>query len=963
MSKRLYRISAFVIAICMLVLACPAFLTACGTSDDGVEILTVRDIVLDTTNAKVEYAYGEEFSAEGLKVTAILSDGSEREIPLEKCRISKVKNTPGKRKVSVTYAKKTKRYEVVFADKPMPPISAEPLLEIAGDKTDGAYRVQAEAIDLATSGVLQSGGELIVESESADGGKYIANYGNTNNYFGFTFNSTEAKDDVTLVIRVANPSTEHVMQVGSNILPYLNYAGTSNSGAIGIMRGAAIAKASETDGLVWSDFVVRGLKIKEGANTLTFGVLDGVVPCIDYFDFYVGKYYSGSSLELAAAGESTALQFEEFGLERVTTREDYLETYHLEQGELCVLDNVGADGGKAAFALMRGEVSTVITAAENSTVQLIMSAASGADWKFIKDATITLDGEKIKFNEHNIRAGDPEKGEIVWKDTDLGFYDLTAGEHLLHISIDSPHANFDALTVKTVSKGAFMEKHPEVYIDGAGTFVMEGEHLDPSGVVARDDYAELVIGQPYGAYNVISDKRASGGRAIDGFTGKPVTATHPEAENTVFTFDFYLAEAATVDVNAVAASQLGVNFAIRDHVIVRIDGLVMSPNACNLAQYWNDGKIEFDDPMFLDTRIAHRNLAAGRHTLKIEVINFFFILDCIKINVLSYGEYAPDVVIDGLGEFYVEAEGLDPTGAIARKDFIDAGRILSERDEYCIEAADNPHGGYNICGLDTGSKLTTYFELEDKATVRILMGAKSNLGIAIWEKTHVKFVLDEKVLTPNAQNVMNANNNSWIELEIDDLVNLDKGSHKLEIVLVGFSFELDYIKFDVTDYGTQRTMFEIANNGDVVIQAENTDGREAIIRDDFKPYMPNDKDKYGVFEEGSVKYILGMQTGSKIKIYFTVKAKCTVALYMNARGGNNSGCALWDASSGGFTLNGVNMQPAPNEASRLSGEFKDVLLFENKSLEAGDYTYCVELKSFTDFNIDYFKFVVSGYGE
>ncbi len=32
-----------------------------------------------------------------------------------------------------------------------------------------------------------------------------ANYGNTNNYFGFTFNSTEAKDDVTLVIRVANP--------------------------------------------------------------------------------------------------------------------------------------------------------------------------------------------------------------------------------------------------------------------------------------------------------------------------------------------------------------------------------------------------------------------------------------------------------------------------------------------------------------------------------------------------------------------------------------------------------------------------------------------------------------------------------------------------------------------------------------------------------------------------------------
>ena len=181
--------------------------------------------MLDTTNAKTEFAYGEEFSAEGLKVTAILSDKSEREIALEKCRISKVRNTPGKRKVSVTYAKKTKRYDVVFADKPMPPISNDVKLEITGIKTDGAYRMQAEDIDFAISGVQAVGGDLVVGETD----KYVANYGNTDNYFGFTFTSDADYNDVTLNVRMANPSTERAIQPGSSIMMYLNYAGDRKS--------------------------------------------------------------------------------------------------------------------------------------------------------------------------------------------------------------------------------------------------------------------------------------------------------------------------------------------------------------------------------------------------------------------------------------------------------------------------------------------------------------------------------------------------------------------------------------------------------------------------------------------------------------------------------------------------------------------------------------------------------------
>ena len=152
-----------------------------------------------------------------------MSDKSERDIPLEKCRISKVRNTPGKRKVSVTYAKKTKRYDVVFADKPMPPISSDVKLEITGIKTDGAYRMQAEDIDFAISGVQAVDGDLVVGETD----KYVANYGNTDNYFGFTFTSDADYNDVTLNVRMANPSTERAIQPGSSIMMYLNYAGTT----------------------------------------------------------------------------------------------------------------------------------------------------------------------------------------------------------------------------------------------------------------------------------------------------------------------------------------------------------------------------------------------------------------------------------------------------------------------------------------------------------------------------------------------------------------------------------------------------------------------------------------------------------------------------------------------------------------------------------------------------------------
>lgn len=951
------RATAFIVAMCLVIAACP-FLTACGPKEKPkVETLTVRDITLDISEAKTEFAYGEQFSAEGLKVTATLSDSSTRDIPLSSCRISKVNNAPGKRKVSVTYARKTKRYEVVFLDKPMPPISATSLLDIEGEEV---YRVQAEDIDLEVSGVKVADGELKLSGGNADNGGYIANYGVAENYFGFTFTANKDYGNTTAVLRVASPSTENAFYFGGDMSVHLNYNGTNDNGSLGIVNSVAIPK-SEENAPAWCDFILRGLNIKEGTNTLTFSILGENVPYIDYVDFYIGSEFSKSTVTLADAGEKAVKDFEDLSIEKAVTRNDYMEAYNLSTGEVCVLPNAQADGGKAVYALMNGQATTLITAEEDSTVQIIINAASHIDWRFTKEAEIRLDGEVVTFNEQNIRAG--TESEVVWKDTSLGFFDLNAGKHLLDIKINSPHAKFDSVTFKTVSKGEFTE-HPEIYLDTVGTQIMEGEHLDPSNVVVRQDYSELVIGATHGKYNTRTEQTASGWNYIDGFTGFPDADKNPygnEVEKTVFTFDFYLAGDATVEVNAVACSALGVNFANRGEILVKIDGEICSPAPCNLAQYWNGSG--YDGNRWLDTLIARKNLEAGKHTFTMEVLNFFFDLDCFKFTAVTMDGYEPDAVIDGAGTFYAEAEKLDPSGVIARADFIANGAISQEKGEYCIRTDSNPHGGSYICGFTKGTILTTRFQLNDVANLRIFIIAKTNLGVAVWKSDQVKFSVDDTELSPRVQSAMNANNDGagWVELEIAEHIALEKGTHTFKIDITGFDFNLDCIKFDVIGYGESaekvRNDITFNGDGDYKFEAEWFDdcdvklqnGQTAAEGKDF-PIFTTDNPSNGMF-------VGGLNTGTVLNLHFNSTEQANIKIAASIRAGIP--VQIWNQTHCKIYMDGELVSP-PADQGELTSIFAEKILFEG-NLAAGEHVLKIEMDPF-GFDMDYFKFTVTNFG-
>ena len=115
-SNSIKKIVAATMAACMITPLALTTLAGCGGDNGGDSDITkpeveILSISLDTSAAKTEFKFGENFSYEGLKVTAKMSDNTEKDIPLSDCRVSTPNmETAGKRNVNVTYNGKSARY-------------------------------------------------------------------------------------------------------------------------------------------------------------------------------------------------------------------------------------------------------------------------------------------------------------------------------------------------------------------------------------------------------------------------------------------------------------------------------------------------------------------------------------------------------------------------------------------------------------------------------------------------------------------------------------------------------------------------------------------------------------------------------------------------------------------------------------------------------------------------------------
>ena len=442
-----------------------------STPDGPTTKVSVKSITLDTTEAKTEFNFAEEFTTEGVKVTATMSDGSTKAVELKDCRIVKPDTTkPGTRTVTIVYEGQTARYEVIVKTKVIPQISATSLLDITAENESIPYRVEAENIDMVTPGVKKAEGvtdfvaTAPVDADITSGDKYLTGYNVQYNYFGFTFTANQQYESVTLVLRVAN-STAADLNAGEMKM-YLNFAQDENGNASGEISLDGYTIEANGAGK-WTDIVLRGIDIPEGTNTLTFEVQGNKAFDLDYIDFYVGMRYINSIVEIA---DTTTIvkELENFDTEKAFTRPDLAAAHGLKDGQLYV-ESVDKEspgkttsGGTSVGAIGKGsQLSTTLRLAQDATIRINMKASAvGRGAYFVADNwRFSIDGVELKMVERiNIEGGDSGAGLYWdWIYTNVGEYNLPAGDHLFLVEVVSTDCNVDTFEFEVVSFGEYAE--------------------------------------------------------------------------------------------------------------------------------------------------------------------------------------------------------------------------------------------------------------------------------------------------------------------------------------------------------------------------------------------------------------------------------------------------------------------------------------------------------------------------
>lgn len=795
------------------------FLTGCGEKPPVGEEPTVESIALNTDNVKKSFAFAEAFTFEGLKVTATMSDASIKDVPLSDCKVSSPNmSSPGKRNVSVTYLGKTARYEITVMEKVIPAVDPAALVTIIGENADDAYRVEAEAIKMSTTGAKPvTGDSFIIKAGNttpitSGDGNFLGNFGVTGNFFGFTFSADKAYEDVSIVMAMAYGG-EAALPLGDSLTMYLNNK-VGNSGEISLSTKSV---GESVDALVWKNIVIREISLKEGANTLLFEVLSDKVPNIDYIDFYVGKNFVSTGTTISEKTTYTK-DFEDFDLEKLVERTDLRFQLERSNGNID-----GTSKGTNPTGYTGGtEISTTLTLTEEATIKITMVAASVSDYKVKDQWTFSIDGKVLdKVEDKNIQDGAP--GEVTpnhaffeWRNTSLGKYDLTAGDHLFIAKLNGGNCNVDMFKFEVITFGETLEDLTDsdvTVVESGVKFTVEAEELTYS----EGRNIEVPKGN---AYHITSDYRSVGVKSVPG---------------NKFGFSVYAAENAQATLNIFAAYGGEGNFVFDEYVRTKVNDTTLT-TAKTLTK--DEGEVVYEGdvkkfsahnafnwnwkiiPLTVSLNKGMNNIS---FTLKDKVEDEGVVLakfDKFDLIVTKYADgevfTIPEIMIEdcssvikGAGTYRVEAEKADNSGVSLAQANLNADHPLTE---FANDAAIPFTSNLSVGKLSTaGNKIRVYvYSDADYADVSIKFSMsvadKLDEGITMKADDMLLFTLNDTTFTAGDTAVFTGSNNefggfNWEPFTVGAQA-LKKGINILEIEIKGAenqnmvkSPNMDYFEF------------------------------------------------------------------------------------------------------------------------------------------------------------------------
>lgn len=908
--KKLNKTLTMLVAVLLVVVM--AFAACKPETPDNPTEPTVESIAVDTIGAKTVFAYGEKFSTDGLKVTATMSDGTTKDVALADCQISTPDMTkPGTRSVSVRYEGKSARYTITVNERIMPKISETSLADI---NKDAVYKVEAENIDLAISNVAKKGGELVVEDENVSGGKYVANYGVAGNYFGFTFTADKTYENVVIVWRLANPSTSSVLSMGETFNAYLNYKSVSDMGTLDIAPITTVNHATVVAGeegeedtvtLNWSSKALRGVTIPQGTNTLTFEVLGDNQLYIDYIAFYVGMPFSGDSkVEITEKGDSAlTMEFEDFNLEKIVNRQDMINAHGLKPGQCFVepaqTNTENTSKGTSAAGFTTGtEISTTLVVGADATVKFIMKAANVSSYKIKDNWHFYIDGiELLNVEDLDIRDGDATQNQYwQWKDTNLGIYNLTAGEHLFTAALYGTHCNVDTFSFEVVSYGSFdpsgvtpeVVKHYDAELSADGIAYVEAENLLGSNdITMRGDQSSLTEGW---------NNDLGSGECLKGFVA-----------GTTLNISFKLANDAKV--------ALGMRMSFYDgafdmaNLEVTLDGQAVTATSDSSfghnspSDYWRWGEVSFGE----------HDLTEGDHVLTVKFVVHGMNVDRFSFNVNPGSEPAhvctskcetcgkctnescteevcqtkceghepinnATIELSDNGIKYVEAENIDKSNITLRGD-----------QSSFTEGWNNDFGsGECFKGFVPGT--TIRIKITAASAMKVALGMRMSNSSGAYDFTQMVVTIDNTTLTASSDSTfgMGPNGNDWWywgEVSFGT-VELTEGDHVLSITFNVASVNIDRFSFNVNPEEEaeqfSNAQITLSKNGTSYVEAESVDNSNIEVRADLAAVGQT---KANLTENwsndlGSGACLRGFAANTTITIKITTASDLKVALGM-----------------------------------------------------------------------------------
>lgn len=764
---------------------------------------TVTAITLDTSETKTTFEFGEEFTYEGLKVTAELSDGTKKAVDLKECKVSTPSmTTPGQRRVTVSYEGKTAQYTITINERVLPEISEKSLLDIKGENESNAYRLEAETFDMETPGAKLADGYKSFVAEAPEpgegeepvvisGDKYLDGYGVEGNYIGFTFTSDKEYKGVTLVLRVSNPG-ESAITLADNMKMYLNYESDEDTHGEISLSGRTVEAGGE-----WVDVVIRDVTIPAGTSTITFDIIGESVPAIDYIDFYVGARYISSVIEFTSVTEESPVfvDLEDFDTEMARTRKDFADAHGIPEDQIYLEQVQNAEQaantsrGTSVAALASGsQLSTTLRLAQDATIEIKIKVASVENYIVKDNWNFSIDGYSLNGVEStDIKDGNPAANEYwLWKEVSLGVYNISAGDHLFLLSVVGGSCNIDGLSFDVISYGEFDESgvdideqpeaqlEPEAQLSKNGVLRLEAEELRyKDGLVLRDDST---------SFTETWNRDGKSGVCLKGFTAESEIKAVIEVE-----------EATTVSISFMMSYYDSTEFDFSKSVIT-FDGqtLTATPEGefghDNDQDYWKWNKVN----------LSPVEVEAGVHTLSIVFNEKGMNLDYFEFVGGDGSDVPEEPVADasvGIGDTVkVEAENTDPSGWIARGDW--------QPDTPFTEAWNNDMGsGVSLKGMETGSVVTFTVEVKEKCTlsVKSSMAYYDDVTYNFAENTVIK--IGEQTLTATPAEEFGHRNDTdwwkWVNVDLGS-VTLDAGVYTFTMTFNAVGLNIDFFELVAT---------------------------------------------------------------------------------------------------------------------------------------------------------------------